>query len=72
MNKPGSLIYKCRRCGEFFYGVHAPDVFLCLINLMTGTEQPWSGNPVTKDSLHSCRPGIMGIGDVIGAVEDKD
>ena len=72
MNRPGILVYKCRRCGETFNGVHAPDAFVCLIHLMIGIKQPWSGNPVEKDDIHRCNDGNLGIGDIIGAVEDKE
>ena len=70
-NYQGTLIYKCRKCGRVYDGVHAPDALVTCINLMQNIKLPYNGIPVRAYNIHACNPVCIGIADLIGANYDE-
>jgi len=67
--KPGSLAYKCRRCGAIFHPVHTPDGRRSLDRALFGTPLPsgWFGTPPSVTEIHYCSEDALGVADLIGA-----
>lgn len=72
MKEGGTLLYKCRLCGETKGNTHAPHLLICLAHLLGGHNQPekWGPMPVTMNSLHSCKDGRLGVSDLVGGEHD--
>ena len=74
LSRGGSLIYKCRLCGETSSMIHAPDAPLAVLYLMRDIALPkeWGGMPIGKTERHYCREGQVGVSDLIGAKLDAE
>ena len=72
MNKPGILLYKCRRCGKVSKNTHVPGVLVVLMHLLYDTPMPneWYGVPVYKEEICLCDDKNIGVADIIGAEHD--
>ena len=68
--KPGTLLYKCRKCDVIFGHTHCPDVFITVLSILDGTEQPFEGIPVSLYQTHICDDNSFGVGDLIGGKYD--
>jgi len=75
--KGGTLDYKCRRCGKVFSNTHVPDTTTAIICFISDAFMPsaWTGEPANLKidgvETHCCEDGVFGIGDFIGATDDK-
>jgi hypothetical protein len=72
MKKPGTLKYRCRRCGEENNSWHVPDLPLALMHIINGNPLPEDWGPANPKLLttHSCKDGHQGIADIIGGTID--
>lgn len=76
--KGGTIRYKCRRCKEFFSGVHVPsslEILMCIINDYPIPEKHGGGQSQAlfpgMHEIHHCAVGLgIGVGDIIGADYD--
>ena len=70
----GTLLYKCRHCGEIDGTTHTPQAMATIIWLLRDTPLPqeWGGMPVNKTDLHYCNDGQIGVCDLIGAKLDEE
>lgn len=69
MNKPGVLLYKCRRCGKVSKNIHAPDGLPVLLHILHDIPLPkrWGdGIPISKESICLYDDGSYGVSDCIG------
>jgi hypothetical protein len=68
----GFLIYKCKRCRELIKNSHAPDGNITLCSIITNTNIPkeWGVTP-TKEDIHTCKDGNLGMTELIGFEYDK-
>lgn len=62
MNKPGTIIYKCRRCGDLEKSTHVPNVDRAVTLMVNGIEMPKDWGPLhpKMTSIHSCKMGTLG------------
>ena len=69
----GSLLYKCRNCGEIYEDCHVPNITTALVCLITcgKTPEQW-GRSVTTMSIHNCKNGECGVSDIVGAKSDEN
>ena len=72
----GSLIYKCRMCGQQFSAFHVPSVMLASMSLIADVNYKADDNgpSVNKTTLHNCcANGLrIGVADFVGSVFDVD
>lgn len=72
MNSPGTIIYKCRRCGDLEKSTHVPNIDKAVILMIKGIEMPKDWGPLSPKmiSIHSCADGNIGVCDLIGGERD--
>lgn len=75
MNDPGTLEYKCRRCGKVVRKAHVPDLQHSVNALLVcgSLRDLYPGGILVRltDSHHCCEDGGIGIADFIGGTPDK-
>ncbi|MFA5801159.1 MAG: hypothetical protein WC911_01650 [Thermoleophilia bacterium] len=62
MDKPGFIIYKCRRCGELHRPIHVPHTVQFLVDAAFKTH--------TLYQVHVCNDRGYGVSDIFGADPD--
>jgi len=75
MNKPGVLLYKCRRCGKVSDGAHTPNGLTTLMHILWDIPLPkqWgNGIPISKEDICICDDGSYGASDCIGFSVDSE
>lgn len=67
----GVLIYQCRLCGKQDRSTHVPDIIagMAYLNIEGRTPKEW-GMVARMTTVHACRPGVTGVGELIGAEQD--
>jgi len=72
LHKNGTLIYKCRRCGERVCNTDVPDIDAAVILITMGQKFPeeW-GTSERLTSFHTCPDGEIGVTDLIGGEREK-
>lgn len=80
MRQGGNILYRCRKCGEEFTNTHTPDCLASLTYACLGVDMnPKVTGPTAPMmfDIHLCsgargpaKGTVMGIGDLIGAIED--
>jgi hypothetical protein len=70
MNQPGTLLYKCRRCGDIDRSLHSPNITMSVIIAMARIKDP-TREPVKEWITHICPDGSLGVCDLIGAELDN-
>lgn len=74
MKDGGTLLYKCRLCGELKGGMHAPHLLISLAHVSSGLKQPADWGPLGASvlhSLHNCADGRLGLADLVGGEPDR-
>ena len=70
----GTLIYKCRLCGELDKSTHAPNGNTALISTVLDMPFPVDWGPITPKmvGIHGCGNGRVGVTDLVGVEFDKE
>lgn len=62
----GTLLWKCRLCGDVVRGVRVVDVAKHLVELIDAPKKS------SRIGTHRCRHGAFGVTDLAGADPDKE
>ncbi len=64
--KPGTMLHRCRLCGDLVHGVHVADVDAHIDELID------SPNKSSRIGRHTCKLGARGVTDLCGALPDAE
>ncbi len=73
IERPGCLVYKCKRCGEELKEQRVASVIPSLVCVMTQTKDMSLGfqaNPKPLLFVHDCPDGNKGVSEIIGGEFD--
>lgn len=69
MVKPGYLVYKCRKCEREIANMHVPQALIAMLSVTSNVP---ATPKIDEKITHYCEDGVLGICDLVGAIETEE